>query len=363
MKRKKIITFAGTRPELIRLSVILKKLDANFEHIFVYTGQNFTSELSDIFFSELKIRMPNYLMNFKFSNLSEFLGQLYIEAGTIIQKETPDAAVILGDTNSGLLAVLLERMNIPVFHMEAGNRCFNSNTPEELNRKVIDRASSYNLVYSEFARRNLINEGFSNEKIFKIGSPMFEVLSYYESEIQNSQVLNEFNLKPQKFIAASFHRQENIDNQVTRNELIKAINLLSSELNVPVILSEHPRLKNLLKNKSGYNSSIISSKPLGFFDWCHLQKNSIITISDSGSVSEESSILGFKAITPRVSIERQEAIETGSILRCNPNYSSVLETAKFVLDRSVNHQALIPKDYLIENTSDRVMTVIFDHLP
>lgn len=359
--KQKVITFAGTRPELIRLSVLLKKLDETFDHIFVYTGQNFTDELSTIFFRDLEIRKPDYHFNFAFTSLSEFLSQLYLEAGVIVEKEQPDVAVLLGDTNTGLVTILLERMGVSVFHIEAGNRCFNDNTPEELNRRVIDKASSYNLVYSEYARRNLLNEGFLNENIFKIGSPMREVLSNYAEKIERSSALSDNRLVSKKYFLTSLHRQENIDDNSTRTQLLTALNLVAEEYELPIIVSSHPRLKDALSESKDFHKLIRLAQPFGFFDWCKLQKEALLTISDSGSISEEASILRFKAVTPRVTIERQEAIEAGTIIRCNPTLRAVQESVRYAICHDTMLRSAIPEDYMINNTSDRVISTIINH--
>lgn len=359
--KQKVITFAGTRPELIRLSILLKKFDATFDHIFVFTGQNYTDELSTIFFRDLEIRKPDYHFNFTFKSLSEFVGRLYLKAGEIVDKEQPDVAVLLGDTNTGLVSILLERMGVQVFHIEAGNRCFNKNTPEELNRRVIDKASSYNLVYSEYARRNLLNEGFLNEKIFKIGSPMREVLLNYAEKIEQSSVLNKNRLLPNKYIIASLHRQENIGDNLTRAQLLNALNFLAEEHQLPIIISCHPRLKDAISESKNFHRLIRFAKPFGFFDWCKLQKESFLTLSDSGSISEEASILRFKAITPRTAIERQEAIEAGTIIRCNPTLQAIQDSVKYVICNDSMLRSSVPEDYMIGNTSDRIISAIVNH--
>ena len=357
MKRIKITTIVGTRPEIIRLSSTIKLLERYFDHRLVHTGQNAGADLKDIFFEELSIREPDLQVDLTSLTLGSNLAKIFVSVEQELLKNKPDAVVVLGDTNSALSVIIAKRMNIPVYHLEAGNRSFDLNVPEEINRKIVDHTADFNLVYSEHARRNLINEGIHPRTICLIGSPMNEVLSYNLTSIQKRDTLERLNLKPGEYFVLSAHRQENIDSQTRLSELIKMINEVATKFNLPIIVSTHPRIKEKLsKMNIEINGNVQFHTPLGFFDYCNLQINSLLTISDSGSVSEESAILGFKAVTLRDSMERPEALESGTILMSGINSKSLLAAIEYKLEsKPISH---FPPEYFIQNSSERVVNFI-----
>ena len=319
MNKFKILTVLGTRPEIIRLSRSICLFDNVFDHICVYTNQNYDYELSKIFFKDLELRRPNYIISHnKKKTTFDILSKNLNEIQKIITKEKPDGFVVLGDTNSALTSYVAKRNKIPLFHIEAGNRCFDENVPEEINRKIIDHISDINIVYSEFARQNLINEGISNNSIIKLGSPLFEVINYYKNKISKEKVLKKYNIEHNQYFLISFHREENLMNDFKVKEFIKIINFLSKNYNLPVLISAHPRLRNILQKKifkKKLKENIQIMKPFSFSEYIALQISSKIVISDSGSISEESAILNLKSIILRDTFERQEILsKTSSIL-------------------------------------------------
>jgi UDP-N-acetylglucosamine 2-epimerase (non-hydrolysing) len=336
-------------------------LDAYVDHLIVHTGQNYDYELNEIFFKDLNIRKPDHFLNIDCSSLGRAYGNILIETEKILQKEKPDAVLILGDTNSSLSGIIAKRMKIPIYHMEAGNRCFDSNVPEEINRRIIDHISDFNLVYTEHARRNLLAEGLSSRRIYLTGSPMKEVLIKYLPKINAANILDKLKLKKNKYFIVSMHREENVDVKKYLINLIEALNLIVGAYKMPVIVSTHPRTKKLL---SEYNiklnkSKIIFSKPFGFFDYVNLQMNAFCAISDSGTISEESSILSFPAITIRVSLERPEAMDAGRIILTGLNKNTILNAVDFTTkewENCKNHD--IPVEYNINNVSYRVVKLI-----
>lgn len=358
----KVCTIIGTRPEIIRLSRIINQLDIFSNHLLIHTGQNFDYELNEIFFKDLEIRKPDYFLGVKRENLGETLGAILQETEKILIKESPDAVVILGDTNSSLSSIIAKRLKIPIYHLEAGNRCFDFNVPEEINRKIVDHISDFNLCYTELARNNLLKEGLPQRRIYKIGSPLKEVIDFYIDKINSSKALEELSIKSKQYFLASLHREENVDYPSSLEKLINNLNKLVEIYNQPLILSLHPRTqKNLSKNSLKIDNRIILNKPFGFFDYAKLQMNSKCTISDSGTISEESSILNFPAISPRLSIERPEAIESGSILTTLfEDQFSIAEAVNFILtfDKINNKRIPIPEEYKITNTSERVIKLI-----
>lgn len=349
----KILTITGTRPELIRLSLIIKKLDKLTNHILIYTNQNYDPNLSTIFFDELKIRKPNYYFNFKYKTIGEFLSKSILEFENIILKEKPDKILILGDTNSGLLSIIGEKYKIPIYHMEAGNRCYDNRLPEETNRKIIDNISTYNLPYTEDSKNILLNEGFHRNKIFKTGNPIFEVLNYYKEEIDNSDILNK--LKLNEYILVTTHRTENVDNLESLNNIIKSLNEISKKYKI--VFSVHPRTKDKLdKFRIKLSDNIIISEPFGFFDFVKLEKNAKIIITDSGTVQEESCILGIPSITIRESTERRETIECGSNILSGTKYDNILSSFKSIENNELKW--IVPKDYIVDNVSDIIINII-----
>ena len=358
----KVCTIIGTRPEIIRLSRIINNLDIYSNHLLIHTGQNFDYELNEIFFKELDIRKPDYFLGVKREKLGETLGAILQETEKILIKESPDAVLILGDTNSSLSSIIAKRLKIPIYHLEAGNRCFDLNVPEEINRKIVDHISDFNLVYTELARKNLLKEGLPQRRIYKIGSPLKEVIDFYLDKINSSKILNKLSIERKKYFLASLHREENVDNPSSLKKLIMNLNKLVEIYDKPLILSVHPRTKNnLSKNNLKTDERIILNKPFGFFDYANLQINAICTISDSGTISEEASILNFPAISPRDSIERPEALENGSVLTSPyEDQFSISEAVEFILSfNKINKKRItIPEEYKINNTSERVIKLI-----
>lgn len=360
MKKLKLMTILGTRPEIIRLSEIIKKADKYFEHILVHTGQNWDYTLNKVFFDDLELREPDYYLDSVGNNLGETIGNIISKSYEILEKEKPDALLLLGDTNSALSAIAAKRLKVPIFHMEAGNRCFDQNLPEEINRKIVDHISDINLPYTENSRRYLLAEGFRKEHIFVTGSPMTEVLEINKEKIENSNILEKLNLKPNKYILLSIHREENIDKEETFNNLIESINEVAEVYKLPIIFSVHPRTQKKLKErKVKFNSLVQEMKPFGFFDYCNLQKNSFCVLSDSGTLSEESAILEFPGISIRTSTERPEVIDKGNIILAGIKKDEVLSSLEIATEMfKTDNKKVKPYDYLDNNVSDKVIKVI-----
>jgi UDP-N-acetylglucosamine 2-epimerase (non-hydrolysing) len=355
----KVITVVGTRPELIRLSRIIYKLDISTEHILVHTGQNFDYELNKIFFDDLNIRKPNYFLNSAGNTAIETIGNIIISIDKILEAENPDALLILGDTNSCLCVIPAKRRKIPIFHMEAGNRCFDLRVPEEINRKIVDHTSDINLPYSSIAREYLIRENFPPDQIIKTGSPMFEVLNFYSENINKSEILTKYNLLKNKYFIVSIHREENVDSLDNLNKVTHILNNIAEKYNLPIILSTHPRTqKKLIEFKIILHPLINPVKPFGFFDYVNLQKNSFCVISDSGTITEEASILDFPAITLREVHERPEGMEEGAIIMSGLDVSNVISSINFITENRTNK---IVNDYNVENVSDKILKIIFSY--
>jgi UDP-N-acetylglucosamine 2-epimerase (non-hydrolysing) len=364
--KKKILTILGTRPEIIRLSCIIKKIDNFFVNILVNTNQNYDKNLNLVFFKELNLRPPKY--NFpkkKFLNSINFISNTLIEIDKILAFEKPDAVLVLGDTNTALSVLSAKRRNIPIFHIEAGNRCYDQRVPEEINRVLVDKISDINLVYSDVAKQNLIKENFDLDKIIKIGSPLFEVFKENQVQIENSSILKKLNLTEKKYILLSCHREENVDKFNNLSQIILATKKIAKKFNLKIVFSIHPRTKDKIKkaNKSMLKN-IIHHKPFGFFDYIKLQMNSKLTISDSGSIVEESNILNFAAINIRETTERQEGMEKGFAVLSGLKLNDIVDSAEIVLKRFSNNSRLdIHKDYLEEHVSDKVINVIQSYIP
>jgi len=357
----KVMTILGTRPEIIRLSEVIKKLDKYVDHILVHTGQNYDYELNEIFFKDLELRKPDYFLETDRTSLAATVGDIIKKSEEIIKKEQPDALLVLGDTNSCLSAYMAKRMHIPIFHMEAGNRCFDQNVPEETNRKIIDHIADINLVYTEHARRHLLSEGLPHNRIYLTGSPMCEVLNQHLDKIKSSKILDELSLKSGEYFLVSAHREENVDNPEHLNKILVILNKLAEEYDISVIVSTHPRTKKRLEkiNDIMIDKRIQFLKPFGFFDYIHLQKNAKCTISDSGTISEESAILSFPAISLRESMERPEAQDAGTIILTGFDQDVVLNSIKLAIDEHKNSRyTQIPAEYQVENTSWRVLKLI-----
>ncbi|SHJ46440.1 UDP-N-acetylglucosamine 2-epimerase (non-hydrolysing) [Clostridium cavendishii DSM 21758] len=360
MARLKVMTIVGTRPEIIRLSEVIKKCDMYFDHILVHTGQNWDYELNDIFFEELNIRKPHYFLKVAGKNLGETIGNIISASYATLINEKPDALLILGDTNSALSAIAAKRLKIPIFHMEAGNRCFDENVPEEINRKIVDHISDINLAYTEHSRRYLLSEGIKKDNIFVTGSPMQEVLKNNINKIKTSNVLNELGLEEGKYILVSAHREENIDNDDNLFGLVTALNKIAEKYKMPIIYSTHPRsFKRLVEKKVEFNKLIRKLKPFGFVDYNNLQMNSFCVLSDSGTLSEESAMLGFNGILIRTSTERPEVLDKGSIIIGGIKENDILqaiELAKAMRDNK--EQSIIVTDYKDDNVSVKVVKII-----
>ncbi len=359
MKKLKLLTVVGTRPELIRLSILIKKCDLYFDHVLVHTGQNYDFELNEIFFNDLQIRKPDYFLEVASNNLGDTLGNIISKSYKLFSRIKPDALLVLGDTNSSLSVLSAKRLKIPIFHMEAGNRCFDQNVPEEINRKLADHISDINLTYTENSRRYLLSEGFRKDHVFSTGSPMFEVLNYFKTKIEKSDILKNLNINKKKYIVASIHREENIDIGNNFSNIIKSLEDVVAKYNFPIVFSTHPRTKEKLKEiKINTRKKINFIKPLGFFDYVKLQKESFITLSDSGTISEESSIMNFPAVSIRTSTERPEAIDFGTIVIGNIDSKSILQSIFISLETFAKGYNQIPDGYQINNSSDRVIKII-----
>ena len=348
MKKYKLITVVGTRPEIIRLSRSIVSLDKFFNHILVHTNQNYDKNLKDIFFEDLEIRKPNYTFDHKKLDTYEIISNNFIQIEKIIKKEKPDAFLILGDTNSSLTAYVAKRNKIPIFHVEAGNRCFDYNVPEEINRKIVDHISDVNIVYSSFAKQNLLKEGISNDNIIVLGSPLFEVINFYKNKTSTKKILNKYKIKKDNFILASFHREENLINKQNIESFKKILEYLATTYKIKVLVSTHPRSKKYFDDKiSKQTNNILYLNPFSFSEYLALQISSKLIISDSGSLPEESSILNLKSICLRENFERQETFSSSSTIICRPNLISF----KNVLQFETNSKSK-DKTYAEYNTKD-----------
>jgi len=351
----KIMTLVGTRPELIRLCILIEKLDKLVDHIFVYTNQNYDYNLSGKFFEELKIREPNYYLENKGFSIAKFLSNSLPELEKILIEEKPDKLLVLGDTNSGLLALLANKMSIPVYHMEAGNRCYDDRVPEETNRRIIDSLSTYNLPYTENSKQNLLNSGYDKNHVFKTGNPIYEVLNKFESEIDCSNILSELVLPHKEFVLVTAHRAENVNSFGTLKNIINALNYISTQYKV--VFSVHPRTKQkIFAGGIEPSDKILMSEPFGFFDFVKLERTAKVAISDSGTVQEECCIFGVPSITIRNSTERQETIECGSNVLVGTDTATITATFDAVISRDYTWDP--PQDYLIENVSDTVVNIL-----
>jgi UDP-N-acetyl-L-fucosamine synthase len=357
----KIVTIVGTRPEIIRLSRTMSLLDKYVNQIIVHTGQNYDYELNEVFWNEMELRKPNYFLEIDTSSLGASVGDILRKTGDLLEKEKPDGLLVLGDTNSCLAAYMAKRMHIPVFHMEAGNRSFDFNVPEETNRRIIDHIADFNLVYTEHARRHLISEGLPHRRIYLTGSPMREVLNYYLPKIQHSQILTQLGLEKGKYFVISTHREENVDNPENLKKILIVLENLAEKYQYPVIVSTHPRTKKRIEQlgNTKTNNKIQFLKPFGFLDYVNLQMNALCTLSDSGTISEESSMLNFPAISLRQSMERPEAQDTGSIILTGFDPEIILNSIQLAIDENADRKIKsVPQDYQIEDTSWRVAKLI-----
>ena len=357
----KVVTILGTRPEIIRISSVIALLEKHVNHVLVHTGQNYDYELNEVFFEELGVKKPDYFMNVNTSSLGNVYGGIMIKTEEILKQEKPDAVLILGDTNSSIAGIIAKRMKIPIYHMEAGNRCFDMNVPEETNRRIIDHISDFNLCYTEHARRHLISEGLPHRRIYVTGSPMKEVLMAHIEKIKSSNALAKLNLTEKKYFLASIHREENVDRKESLLMLVDALERIAGEFDMPVIVSTHPRTRNRLEKlgRKDISEKIVFMKPFGFFDYVKLQMHAKCVISDSGTICEESSMLNFPAITVRNAIERPEAMDTGSIVVTGVDPDVIIDAIKLqTSDDIMKNLVSVPDDYKIENTSERVVKLI-----
>ncbi len=357
----KVMTILGTRPEIIRLSRVMARLDAtsSVEHIIVHTGQNYDYELNQVFFDDLDVRKPDHFLECDTSSIGHVYGDVLIKSEQVMLEEKPDAVLILGDTNSAIAAVIARRLHIPVFHMEAGNRSFDWRVPEETNRRIVDHISDMNLVYTEHARQNLMREGLPARRVYLSGSPMFEVLNHYRSSIEASEILGQLGLEPGSFVVVSLHREENVDSPVRLKMLLDGLSQLSIKRSLKVIVSTHPRTRKRLKEfdlLDAYPDQISFAPPFGFHDYNKLQMNSACAISDSGTISEESGILGFPSVTPRSWIERPEALDAGTTIMTGLKPEVILRSVDYAIEFGAPEG--VPSEYQIPNCSDRVLRLI-----
>ena len=366
-QRLKVMTVVGTRPEIIRLSRVMSALDNSkaIEHIIVHTGQNYDYELNQIFFDDLQIRKPDYFLNAAGETATETIGKILINIDPLLEKIKPDAFLVLGDTNSCLCAIPAKKRHIPIFHMEAGNRCFDQRVPEETNRKIVDHISDINLTYSDIAREYLLREGLSADRIIKTGSPMFEVLNHYLQSIKSSNILDRLQLEVNKYFVVSAHREENINSDSNFTSLVSSLNLVAEKYDLPIIISTHPRTRKMINTKGiVLHKNIQLLKPLGFNDYNALQLNSKAVLSDSGTISEESSILNFPALNIRQAHERPEAMEEASVMMVGLNPDRILQGLMELESQKNGEERTFIKvsDYSMPNVSDKVVRIIISYV-
>lgn len=363
MIKLKVMTVVGTRPEIIRLSAVINKLEESeaIEHILVHTGQNYDYELNEVFFEDFKLKKPDYFLNAATGTAVETIGNILVKIDPVLNEVEPDAFLVLGDTNSCLCAIAAKRKHIPIFHMEAGNRCFDQRVPEETNRKIVDHISDINLTYSDIAREYLLREGLPADRIIKTGSPMFEVLNSRKEDIENSDVLERLQLEEGKYFVVSAHREENINSGRNFMDLIESLNTVAERYKMPIIVSTHPRTRNMIEAKEIELNPLISLlKPLGFNDYVKLQMKSKAVLSDSGTISEESSILGFKALNIRQAHERPEAMEEAAVMMVGLSKERILQGLE-VLETQGKDTLRLVGDYSMDNVSDKVLRIILSY--
>jgi UDP-N-acetyl-L-fucosamine synthase len=363
MKKLKVMTVVGTRPEIIRLSAVINKLEESsaIEHTLVHTGQNYDYELNEVFFKDFNLKKPDYFLNAANGTAVETIGNILVKIDPIMEKVKPDAFLVLGDTNSCLCAIAAKRRHIPIFHMEAGNRCFDQRVPEETNRKIVDHTADINLTYSDIAREYLLREGFPSDRIIKTGSPMFEVLNSRKVDIENSDVLERLDLEEGNYYVVSAHREENINSEINFLDLVNSLNEIAEKYNMPVIVSTHPRTAKMIEAKGvEFNPLVRTLKPLGFNDYVKLQTKAKAVLSDSGTISEESSILGFKALNIRQAHERPEAMEEASVMMVGLKKERILQGLE-ILETQENNTLRNVADYSMPNVSDKVVRIILSY--
>lgn len=364
MKKFKVMTVVGTRPEIIRLSRVMATLDRYCDHVTVHTGQNYDYELNEIFFQDLEVRKPDHFLNAAGVNAAETIGNVIIAVDRVLAEAQPDALLILGDTNSCLAAIPAKRRKIPIFHMEAGNRCFDQRVPEETNRKIVDHTADINLTYSDIAREYLLREGLLPDRIIKTGSPMFEVLNHYRDGIERSDVLTRLDLEQGKYFVVSAHREENVDSERLLGALVETLNGVASEFNCPVIMSTHPRTQKRIDAKGiQFHPNVRLLKPMGFKDYVKLQMCSRAVLSDSGTISEESSILNFRALNIREAHERPEAMEEAAVMMTGLNSVRVMQALAILDKQPLGEERLLRKvaDYSMPNVAEKVVRIILSY--
>jgi UDP-N-acetylglucosamine 2-epimerase len=364
MKKLKVMSVVGTRPEIIRLSRVLAKLDEYCEHILVHTGQNYDFELNEVFFNDLGVRKPDYFLNAAGKNPAETIGQVIIKVDEVLENVEPDAMLVLGDTNSCISAIPAKRRKVPIFHMEAGNRCFDHRVPEETNRKIVDHTADINLTYSTIARDYLLAEGIPADRIIKTGSPMFEVLNHYMPQIDGSNVLNDLGVQRGQFFVVSAHREENVDSPKQLLKLSETLNAVAEHYNLPVIISTHPRTRNRIEAQGiEFHKNIRLLKPLGFHDYNNLQKNAKAVLSDSGTINEESSIMNFPALNIREAHERPEGMEEASVMMVGLGSVRVMQALQILEKQPTGNKRLLRQvyDYSMPNVSDKIVRIIHSY--
>ena len=363
MKRLKVMTVVGTRPEIIRLSAVINKLDGSeaIDHILVHTGQNYDYELNEVFFNDFNIKKPDYFLNAATGTAVETIGNILVKIDPILEEVKPDSFLVLGDTNSCLCAIAAKRRHIPIFHMEAGNRCFDQRVPEETNRKIVDHIADINLTYSDIAREYLLKEGLPADRVIKTGSPMFEVLNSRKDDIEKSDVLERLGLEAEKYFVVSAHREENISSEQNFMDLVESLNTIAEKYQMPLIISTHPRTRKMIEAKGiEFNPLVKTMKPLGFNDYVKLQKYAKAVLSDSGTISEESSILGFRALNIRQAHERPEAMEEASVMMVGLKKERILQGLE-VLETQEKDTLRLVADYSMPNVSDKVVRIILSY--
>lgn len=363
MKKLKVMTVVGTRPEIIRLSAVINKLDESeaIDHVLVHTGQNYDYELNEVFFNDFNLKKPDYFLNAATGTAVETIGNILVKIDPILEEVKPDAFLVLGDTNSCLCAIAAKRRHIPIFHMEAGNRCFDQRVPEETNRKIVDHTADINLTYSDIAREYLLREGLPADRVIKTGSPMFEVLNSRKDDIEKSDVLERLGLETEKYFVVSAHREENISSEQNFMDLVDSLNTIAEKYQMPIIVSTHPRTRKMIAAKGiEFNSLVKTMKPLGFNDYVKLQKYAKTVLSDSGTISEESSILGFRALNIRQAHERPEAIEEASVMMVGLKKERILQGLE-VLETQKKDTLRLVSDYSMPNVSDKVLRIILSY--
>jgi UDP-N-acetylglucosamine 2-epimerase (non-hydrolysing) len=364
MKKLKVMSVEGTRPEIIRLSCVLAKLDEHCEHILVHTGQNYDFELNEVFFNDLGVRKPDYFLNAAGKNAAETIGQVIIKVDQVLEEVEPEAMLVLGDTNSCISALPAKRRKVPIFHMEAGNRCFDQRVPEETNRRIVDHTADINLTYSTIARDYLLAEGLPADRVIKTGSPMFEVLNHYMTQIDSSDVLARLGLSKGEFFVVSAHREENVDSPKQLAKLAETLNTVAAHYDMPVIVSTHPRTRNRIEAQGlEFHSNIQLLKPLGFHDYNHLQKNAKAVLSDSGTINEESSIMNFPALNLREAHERPEGMEEASVMMVGLGVERVMQALQILESQPAGEDRLLRQvyDYSMPNVSDKVVRIIHSY--